>query len=462
MKRATLVLATSVALFLSGASIHASAATRKSVTLPADRAVFTSSNTTLKFGDSLRVGAPLEGEFIPSSFMGSKGTKLPAKVSYDYSIPRTIKGMTGSLKGGGLVGIGLTVGLQYMLDQVGALIDESGQPVVITQSDTPVSDSNSYAWGNSGLTPNKYLTPESACKAIMAAQYGTTGTFRYNRTDYSPAATSAKCIAHRATNPNDLSVLFSVNRFGSSCPIGASYDPARGACYMPSGPQPLSDAHYDLMEAAARAKDSDWLRDRLKEHCEGSLKPQSCYESLRDSVQLTGPSEINVPGTSTTTTGPNGITTTNTNTKITITYGDSWYTYNRATTTTITNPDGSTETKTEADPEEVVEEDKPQEEQMPEISDAYKPYIDKLNDIKTDVAAPPSVVSPIGYSSWYSFGGGCSEITVNLPIMGTWSTAYCPYIYSWVRPILAFLFVVFTWHYCRELWSEAVVQARPM
>jgi len=112
--------------------------------------------------------------------------------------------------------------------------------------------------------------------------------------------------------------------------------------------------------------------------------------------------------------------------------------------------------------EQPQEEPKDEDEEMPEVTDLYKPYIDKLNDIKTDVSAPPAVVPAIGYSAWYSFGGGCSEISVDLPIIGTWSTGYCPYIIDWVRPILAFLFVVFTWHYCRELWSEAVTQARPM
>jgi len=215
------------------------------------------------------------------------------------------------------------------------------------------------------------------------------------------------------------------------------------------------------MEAAAAAKESEWLKERLREHCEGGLNPQACYESLRDSVKLEGPSTVTEQGPTSTTTSPSGTTTTTSNTKIDITYGDNYYDYRTTKTTIVTKPDGTTETTTETEPDtDEPKEDQP--EDMPALGDPYSPYINKLNEIKADVAAPPSVVPSIGYSSWYSFGGGCSELSFELPIYGSFTTNYCPYIYDWVRPILAFLFAVFTWHYCRSLWSEAVTQARPM
>ena len=213
------------------------------------------------------------------------------------------------------------------------------------------------------------------------------------------------------------------------------------------------------MEAAAAAKDSEWLRERLRDHCEGGLSPEACYESLRDSVSLSGPASVTENGPTSTTVGPSGSTTTTSKTDIDITYGDNYYDYRKTSTVVKTNPDGTTETTTQTEPEETTEEEA---EKMPEVTDLYKPYIDKLKTIETDVAVSPGVTAPIGYSSWYAFGGGCSEISAELPIIGSWQTNYCPLIYDWVRPVLAFIFVMFTWHYCRSLWSEAVTQARPM
>lgn len=87
------------------------AATRKYVSLPSSGSVV-GGGSAARSGDSLIItGQPLDGEYIPSSYGGgSKGTKLPIKPKYDYSIPRTIKGMTTTLRGG-VVGAGLTIGL---------------------------------------------------------------------------------------------------------------------------------------------------------------------------------------------------------------------------------------------------------------------------------------------------------------------------------------------------------------
>lgn len=452
MKRAALVLATSVALFICAVG-NANAATRKYVSLPSNGSVV-GSGSAARSGDSLIItGQPLDGEYIPSSYGGgSKGTKLPIKPKYDYSIPRTLKGMTSTLRGG-VVGIGLTLGLEWMLDQVGGFIDEAGK-VRVPSNPEPVSGGYVWSWGNS----TGHISASAAC--LSYAQY----------TDGAMGSTHTSLQLVRVTDVQyDCSVVYPnrtwktyVNRTGSSCPSGSIYDSSTGSCMAPTGTRLATDADFDLMEAAAAAQDSEWLKERLREHCEGSLSPESCYEELRTSTQLEGPSTVTEKGPTTSTTGPGGTTSTTNNTKIDITYGDNYYDYRKTSTVTKTNPDGTTETETKTDPEEITEEQEEQREEMPEVTDLYKPYIDKLETIKTDVAAPPGVTSPIGYSSWYSFGGGCSEIHAELPVIGSWSTNYCPLINDWVRPVLAFIFVMFTWHYCRSLWSEAVTKARPM
>lgn len=450
MKRAALVLATSVALFICAVG-NANAATRKYVSLPSNGSVV-GSGSAAKSGDSLIItGQPLDGEYIPSSYGGgSKGTKLPIKPKYDYSIPRTLKGMTSTLRGG-VVGIGLTLGLEWMLDQVGGFIEDNQ---VLVPSFQPVNGSL-YWWSTTYGPGVHFSSAQAGCEYFESKLPATTWIesvqLRFE------SATVAACYGISSSME---SKQLTFNRYGS-CDAGTQYDSATGAC-MAQTYRPATEADYDLMEAAAAAQDSDWLKDRLREHCEGSLAPESCYEELRTSTQLEGPSTVTEKGPTTSTTGPGGTTSTTNNTKIDITYGDNYYDYRKTSTVTKTNPDGTTETETKTDPEEITEEQEEQQEEMPEVTDLYKPYIDKLETIKTDVAAPPGVTSPIGYSSWYSFGGGCSEIHVQLPVIGSWSTNYCPLINDWVRPVLAFIFVMFTWHYCRSLWSEAVTKARPM
>jgi len=449
MKRAALVVATSVALLLFGVSVSAHAATRKNVSMPSDSKVIGSGNGSSKSGGTLSVpGDPIEGEYIPSSYGGgSKGTKLPIKPTYDYSIPRTVKGMTTNLRGG-VYGAVLGIGLQYMLDAVDGIIDEG----VVKVPSTGVVPGDYWQADNAGKV-GKGATPRAACDD-WAAQFG----YYYIHSVQLTNSNSGNCLFD-SRNPPTPAFATSLYRI-AQCPAGTQAGPD-GACYGPGEYQPATDADYDLMEAAAAVKDSEWLKDRLREHCEGSLNPQGCYDDLRENTWLEGPASVTEPGPTVSTTGPAGTTTTTTNTKIDITYGDNYYDYRKTKTTIVTKPDGTTETTTETEPDtEEPKEEQPEE--MPAVTDLYKPYIDKLNDIKTDVSAPPAVVSPIGWSAWYSFGGGCSEIQAELPIIGSWSTNYCPYIYDWVRPILAFIFVVFTWHYCRELWSEAVTQARPM
>jgi hypothetical protein len=373
MKRAALVLATSVALFICAVG-NANAATRKYVSLPSNGQVIGSGNGSSRSGDTLHVPGDGKTEYIPSSYGGgSKGTKLPIKVKYDYSIPRTIKGMSGSLRGG-VVGVGLSIGLQYMLDAVDGIIDD-GQ-VKVPASGSPVP--GGYYWksatehiGSDG-TSSFYtgLTPVEVCSQIAAA--GWRNDYVYDRLER-VSDTQYRCIAKRESDGYESRV--SIQRYGDSCPAGSTYNSSTGACEAAGGYRAATDADFDLMEAAAAAQDSEWLKDRLREHCEGSLAPESCYQELRTSTQLEGPSTLTEKGPAITTTGPGGTTSSTTNTQIDITYGDNYYDYRKTSTVTTTNPDGTTETETKTDPEEVTEE-QDQDEGAIEYSDADMPEVE--------------------------------------------------------------------------------------
>lgn len=360
---------------------HAHAATRKNVSMPSDGQVIGSGNGSSRSGDTLHVPGDGKTEYIPSSYGGgSKGTKLPVKVRYDYSIPRTVKGMAGNLRGG-VYGAAVGIGLQYMLDAVDGFIEDNQ---VMVPYNAPVTGGpGTYKWHFAGTTANPgFSTPDAACndgaKKLKAtpSEYFSSG-----KTDgdiyYPPTGDpSVSCYGYYSGGRKTL--LDRTYRRGTSCPVNSTYESVTGTC-VGTGTRPATEADYDLMEAAAAAKDSEWLKERLREHCEGGLNPQACYESLRDSVKLEGPSSVTEQGPTSTTTSPAGTTTTTGNTRYDITYGDNYYDYRTTKTTIVTKPDGTTETTTETEPET---EEPREEEQEPEgtFTDSPLPQIEPFYD----------------------------------------------------------------------------------
>jgi len=349
---------------------HAHAATRKQVSMPSDGQVIGSGNGSSKAGSRISVpGNPIEGEYIPSSYGGgSKGTKLPIKPTYDYSIPRTVKGMVGNLRGG-VYGAAVGIGLQYMLDAVDGVI-EDGRVVIRTPQDVP----GGIYWYYSNQTTVHHTSAVAACQyaaSRLTSQGDTYIPGTLNATVISQAGTSAQC---QMTSYTGIKVNGTAYRVGNQCPDGSEYNVSTGACVSLSGTRPATDADYDLMEAAAAAKDSEWLKERLREHCEGSLNPQGCYEELRDNTWLEGPASVTEPGPTTTTTSPAGTTTSTTNARYDITYGDNYYDYRTTKTTTVTKPDGSTETTTETEPE--TEQPREEEEQDINFTDSEFPPVE--------------------------------------------------------------------------------------
>lgn len=472
MKRAALVLATSVALFVSGTH----AATRVSTPEKpfADIMNAATGAIGLPYGDAAFFGGEFvaehtagsrfqAGQSVPSSGSRSK-VKVAIKPVVTINAPKVAASVVSSLKSGGVPGLVATAAVVWAIDQIPGAQVVDGTPKIVTDTVYP-GGGNAYSrWRlNRGGTPSYYATPTQACS-------GMGGTYKLDHNNWTDTWSYVICRSSQG-------FTYQIDNIRCSNSAGP-FNPRTGLCDLTYVPEPtvstaFTDDNYSaLQDAISRVQNSDWLRDLTKAKCEGSLSPEGCYQDLVDRRPNHGPSTQTVtsPAVTTTTTNPDG--TTSTTTKTTSNKYDYTYTHNsfdyKVTTTTTTTTDGKTTTEvTTAEPSSPDDppEEEPKEEgedEMPEVADLYKPYLDKLADIKSDVAESPAVVPALGWSAWYSFGGGCSEITVDLPVMGSWSTAYCQYIYDWVRPILAFMFVVFTWHYCRELWSEAVTQARPM
>lgn len=477
MKRAALVLATSVALLLSGVSVS-TAATRVNTGEPPFTDIMNAAQGAigLPYGDPAYFGREFTSEhsagsrFTAGSITGQLPPGTPSKVAVKIKPVITINpakvaaAVKTAVKGGNVPGIVASAAVAWAIDQIpGASVTPEGTLLRTPQGLVPTSGPSFDYYMTPELPGIRYDTPKNLCIAAAEA--------KGNIPDGQGGGLSGgTCYYKKPDEPWTSWSGAKYTRYVEQCPSMLR----TASMYCSTGaPQPFTDTDYDaLQDAIENVTNSDWLRDLTRAKCEGSLSPEACYQDLVQRRPQHGPASQDGPKVSSTTktTNPDGTTsstTTTTQNNYTYNYNQNSYDYTVTRTTTVTK-DGKTTTEVTTEdpmapgdtpPEESQEEDQ---EPMPDISDAYKPYIDKLNDIKTDVAAPPAVVSPIGWSAWYSFGGGCSEITAELPVIGSWSTSYCPYIYDWVRPILAFMFVVFTWHYCRELWSEAVTQARPM
>ncbi|WP_213663339.1 hypothetical protein [Stutzerimonas stutzeri] len=437
---------------------HAHAATRKYVSMPSNGSVVNSGNGSSKSGGTLSVpGSTIEGEYIPSSYGGgSKGTKLPVKPTYDYSIPRTIKGMSGSLRGG-VVGIGLSVGLQYMLDQVGGFIDESGQPLkrIPDTGETYQPGPTDLKWTMAKPNPSLSTLPTSNTPEGVCLIYAKAFASGYSDVQYvgsfvtNKSSTQATCNYQWSKNGGTVTTSQSyATRTGETCPAG--YERNGNDCQKTTlQTAPLTEADYDLMEAAAAAKDSEWLKDRLRDHCEGGLSPESCYESLRDSVSLSGPASVTENGPTSTTVGPSGTTTTTNKTDIDITYGDNYYDYRKTSTVVKTNPDGTTETTTEAEPEteQPTEEDREDIEftdsEFPAVEPFYvQKYPNGLSGVWSDAKSQFDSSQFMAFLQSFipQFSGSCPSWSMSFDISawanyGTQSFANLCYVFDFIKVI---------------------------
>lgn len=459
MRKATLVLATFVA-FLLFVVPNSYAGIKKKVQMPVAHSVANGSGIPVRSGNSLSIPGALQGEFIPGD-NPSRTTPIKVLPTIDFSIPRTINAVKGILKNnaasiavGGVIS-GLVVGLDWVMDEGSQAIKKPVPSAPVN----PATGSIYWCWQNAnGGCIKRVASVEEARQAHIDDK---------NRASDPGFATYQR---HTLTKNSDTYYTFTArNHVGSiqtsyakrygSCPAG--WLPDGGECPSSAEPvyAPVTDADLDLVDAYVTSQSSDWLRDILRESCEGSLSPARCYEDLKDNVSLTGPSTVNGPSTFTTTAGPNGTTTKETKTTFQITYGSDYFVYAPTTTTITLNPDGTTEVETE----EPAEEEEPAEDEIDAtIGDPYAPVVDKYNDIAGGLGDLEGNMSFINYGPWYSFGGACSPITLNLPVMGVYTIDHCPYVIDWIRPTLGFLFAVWTWLHCFALWRETLQNARPI
>jgi|GEM_PF-2268013 hypothetical protein len=429
----------------------------------------------------------MEGvDYIPGdTSSGSKGTKMPVKSEVPFVKQRTWNMAKAGMRGG-IVGIGTSIAVGMMLDQIGAFIDENSKLPMKLGKDFATShdlywctsSAANYCDGSS-LVKQKFATPADFyiayqqlnpsiefCSFTVAPATETTVTYTVKN-----AGSKTDSFYCPQTAGSTTGTLF---RRGS-CTSPYYYDPEFMACVKDGSPVPLQESDYALMEAFANAQNSAWLQGLLKDVCSSSPSPGRCFEDMQaEGRQLKGASSVAGPSKTTTSTytDANGVTQQTTTTQITtyniIKFGPNYYDYSKTVTTTKTGSDGSSETSTETETPEVTEEEKPPEEEQeeeqvaaqpcsgttcdgPAYEDQYQPTEETKEDhidSYVDRVASIPIIQAVGNLFDISAGGSCPVWTFNhqLEIGGfstninlvfdylcqPWFTQYGP----WIRAVI--------------------------
>ncbi len=445
------------------------AATRKHVSMPSSQSVVNNpGGPVTRTGNNLTVpGQPLEGEYIP----GVDGKKIPVRgilPKIDYSIPRTFTHIKNGLRGGA-IGVGVAVGLDWLLGQIDAIIDE-GVPKKLQNVPVPVDGFYWCRYSTQSLCTeqHRYSDPNSYFDDFSTGNPNLVYVSHrwVNLTDTRIRA----YITYRYLPDNSLKVDHAQQEFWryGACTPPAVYSPAVYQC-VENKLLPLTDAHFDQMFDIANQQNAEWLKGLLKDACNGSPSPAACFNSLKEQSALVGPATV--PGSTTTKTtnsiGSNGVATqtvTTTTNNYKITYGPTYYDYRR-TTQIVTKTDGvPVSDTTDEESEDVEQEEQPEEKQDeepipcngqgcdgPAYEDQYTPLDetkeDYLDDYASRVAAIPIIQAVSGLFD-VNVSGSCPVWTFNhqmqvlgasMPINLTFDYLCLPWFIQygpWIRAVI--------------------------
>lgn len=456
-------------------SAHAS--TRKHVSMPSAQSVANnSSGQVTRTGNSLFVpGQPLEGEFIP----GVDGKKIPVRgiiPTIDFSIPRTITQGQNLLKGGA-IGVGVSLGIDWLLGQIDAFIDQNQLPM--KQGKVPGENPDLYFCISPEPGYCNYTTP-------TRIRLYSPGDFPDWYKAYSPQTTLCNWsftplqsgaqfkVNYQYSARPDCSIIHGTStatfhRVGS-CPLPYAYDQELMQCVTTQA-IPLDDGDYNLMFDIANQQNAAWLKGLLNDVCAASPSPSRCFEEMKQNSALNGPASV--PGGTTTQTtnsvSPSGVSTqTVTTTKNTynFTYGPTYYDY-RKTTQIITTENGEPKSDTTIDePVEPEQEEKPPEDEQeepvlcagegcdgPAYVDQYEPTDvtkeDAIDSYMSRIQSIP-IIAAVGGLFSVNVDGSCPVWDVNssLDVMGA------------SMPIdLRFDYLCLPWFVSLKPWIQAVMFA---
>lgn len=458
MRKATLVLATSVAFLVSGTAFAVTGSRTSTITSAADLVV---KGTLSDAAGNLRVSSPVSGVYIPAGATASTEVAVATRTAGTIAKAAVGTAVKAAARANGAVfaaqgAIAAATAAVDWIQHEGSYVKKSGEGEV---NPTGPSDYSWYWTTNSSVTA---ASPASTCKAVGTRVSPPADTYSLTGTDVSKVSDQQySCtVTWTHTSGDKYARQFDLLRNGSQCPANSTYSSTFAAC-VSSGYAPLTESDYNDLGDWVQQQDGTFVRQAAIEGCYLAVNPESCFQSVVPDRQLTGPATVSGTPTTTsktvTTTNPDGTTTTGTATTTTtpgasITYNNNTtnnITYNTYDKTVTKNPDGSTtETTSDEGPPNV-----------PDLTD--KPF-EPIGGLPADIAATGATGASLPFLAWFSMGGQCREHTFMLPVIGALTTNYCPIHEAYVRPFLYFIFSVWTFMYCFQIWRESTVRVRIM
>lgn len=396
--------------------VTANAATRQIVKVPSHDVALSSQSVATK-GTGVLQTAISEGEYIAGHTLDRK-TPIKVLKRIDYSIPRTITAAKNLLKNN-LAQALLSATIAGAVGAAGWVMSPDNTELQRTKLDAPDGAAPGGAYyvthspynGSGGGTFYGY-TPDAACSAA--------GGHRKNYgTDFCELGTQGS-PGNRLSNYNF-----------SSCASGIWFDLDRKKCvagWTPSTKQvPVTDSDIDtFFPPYVSSQTADWTKQLLKDACSGSIAPQRCFDELKDSRMVSGPSSVTGPSTTTTGTytrpdGTTGTVSSTTNTNYDISYGPTYFDYTENKTVTNYKDGTKTDESTTSDTPEVTDE-KPEEEKDetspctqnchgPAYVDMYQPSTDtkeqKLDSYSSRFKSVPIFAAASNMFTLSVSGGAC-------------------------------------------------------
>lgn len=242
---------------------------------------------------------------------------------------------------------GLFLGLDWLFDNSDMQWKKQGENVI-----SPPDDSH-IRWVVSGAPHLFHSDPTVACQMSIdhwnsIQMPGWSATY----TDLVfTASTQASCYGIRTfNNTHNFGRMGhgQINRQGSTCPVGYTYDGEYRACVKPQGLIPLTESDISKIDQKVPSLTPSELQTLGSETMD-IAGPQSV--GFGDST-ITGPASVSADGPTVTTTNDSGTTTSITTNNYHYSYGDTTVTHTHTTSITNTYQNGNlTETTTTETPQ---------------------------------------------------------------------------------------------------------------
>lgn len=386
---------------------------------------------------------------------------VPVKQKITIPTPAIKDAVKGALKQQAAVAVA-SAAISAAVAAAGWVIDTAGQPVKKTEGQPVPGDEPGNFYWTAQNQQGQFMSAAAACEAKRTASTS----YDSSKAVIDSGGNTGYCLGMWSWSTQE-SRYTELTRWGESCPKDSTYSPNQGACVGTSN-APLTDTDYDKLNTYIDSQSAEFRARLARDACEGSLAPGRCYQALQDAASFlnSGPSSIQGPTSSSTTThknadGTSSISTTTSDTKFKAEYNSDGATLKPEKTTTTQNPDGSTSETVEKEEDNsttVQKPGEPEEEEenpldkdytftnpdMPEVPSFYEQkYPDGLKSVWDDNKSRFDNSAFISFMKSFvpSFSGSCPTWGLPMNIMAQASYGYVTfanicYVFDFVKIVI--------------------------